>query len=254
MGLNNFLNSRGVEKFRRSFAKTTGIYFKLKRFTASTSDDLRLAKILNWNKVDYVIDIGANRGQFAVGLLDFGYKGKIVSFEPVGSVHQELSKVASKYDRWEVAKQIAIGSENGEVEINVSDNSVFSSILNIKKSHVEQKDYSKTVRTETVKIGRLDDVLPEYLDVSAHRVLLKIDTQGFEKQVLDGAPDTLSKIQGLKIEMPLTPIYEGVNYTFYDIIDVVRARGFQPYSFNREGVNLETGRINTMDGLFLLES
>jgi len=253
MSLNKILNSRGAEKFRRFLAKNTGVYFKLKRFTASTSDDLRLVKILNWNKIDYVIDIGANRGQFAIGLLEFGYKGKIVSFEPVGDVHAELSKSAANYSNWIVAKQIAIGNANGEIEINVSDNSVFSSILEIKEAHVAQKNYSKTVKKEKVPISRLDDVIDEYVDLDKHRVLLKIDTQGYEKEVIEGARGTLSKVQGIKIEMPLTPIYNNVGYTFYDIIDIVRDYKFMPFSFNKEGVNLETGRINTMDGLFLLE-
>jgi len=249
--IRKILNSKPAERARRFLGKNTGVYLKLKKFTASTSDELRTVKLLELMNIDCVIDVGANSGQFAESLYDFGYKHKVISFEPVERVYEQLEKQAAKYPQWTVAERCAIGDVDGEATLHVSDATVFSSLLKIKNSHVENKHKSRIVREEKVKTWRLDTILGKYLDNPAnHRIVIKIDTQGFEKQVLDGAEELLKSVIGLKIEIPLTPIYEDVAFTFYEIIDYMKTNGYEPYSFNNEGVNLETGRLNTIDGLF----
>lgn len=249
--IEKILNSKPLERARRFLGKKTGVYLKLKRFTASSSDELRTVMLLDLMGINCVIDVGANSGQFAESLYDFGYQHTVISFEPVKSVHEQLQKRAMKYDKWVVAEPCAIGDANGTSTINVSDATVFSSLLDIKKAYVESTQKSQVVSSEEINVFRLDTIIGKYLDVSADkRILLKIDTQGYEKQVLDGAPELLKSLVGLKIEIPLTPIYDGVAYTFYDIIDFMKENGYVPYSFNNEGVNLKTGRLNTIDGLF----
>ncbi len=248
--LEKILQSKQLERLRRRIGKATGLHLRLKRFTASASEPLRTAMLLREMGIGQVIDIGANTGQFAESLYDFGYRGKVVSFEPVSAAHRQLSQRSKAYPQWVVAPPCAIGNQEGEIEIKVSDDSVFSSALDIKESYVAHNPKSRTVRSERVPLHRIDNIAPDYIDLNKGDILLKIDTQGFEKQVLEGAEKLLSQLKGIKIEIPLYPIYEGSDFAFYEITDFMKERGFQPYSFQIEGVDLNTGRVNTIDGLF----
>ncbi len=100
---------------------------------------------------------------------------------------------------------------------------------------------------------RLDSIIDQYIDKNETSILLKIDTQGFEKEVLEGAEETLKRIKAIKIEIPLISIYDETQFTFYETIDFLKKNDFLPYSFNIEGVNLKTGRVHTIDGLFVKE-
>lgn len=204
--------------------------------------------------IKYVIDIGANTGQFAESLFDFDYQGTVISFEPVASCHEKLTRRSRKYPNFRVAERCAIGDKDTQIEFNVSDDDVFSSVLEIKKEHTRIRPKSRIVRKESVKMFRLDSIIGNYIPEGETDIMLKIDTQGFEKQVLDGAEHSLSRIRGIKIEIPLVPIYDGTRFTFYEIVDFMKQHGFMPYNFNTEGVDLETGRVFTIDGTFFRES
>ena len=251
--LQRILQSKALARSRRFVGKATGLHVRLKRFTPSASEDLRNAMLFQHMGITHVIDIGANTGQFAESLYDFGFQGKVISFEPVSSAYQELLKRAERYPHWQVAERCAIGSQDGEIEINVSDDTVFSSILEIKDSYVSHNKKSQIIGKEKTPIHRLDSIIGQYISDPSARIMLKIDTQGYEKEVLDGAPETLKRAQGLKIEIPLYAIYEHTQFAFYDILALTKAQDFQPYSFHVEGVDLNTGRVNTIDGVFFRE-
>ncbi|WP_224994452.1 FkbM family methyltransferase [Cesiribacter sp. SM1] len=252
--LHKLLNSKKAERFRRTLAIKSGLYFRLKRMGPSASGDLRVAKLLQHHQIKWVIDVGANTGQFAESLYDFGYQGRVVSFEPVSGAYQLLLERSGQYPAWSVAKRSAIGNFEGEIQIHVAADSVFSSILPITREHVQTKPQSRTIATETVPIARLDRAVKDYLPADAKDILLKIDTQGYEKEVLEGAPELLSRVKGLKLEIPLHTIYDNTKLTFYDTLEMLRKQGFSPYSIGVEGVDPATGRVNTIDGLFFRES
>ncbi len=248
--LEKFLQSKFMERTRRFLGLKSGIFLKLKRFTASASEDMRIAMLMNHQGIKYVIDIGANTGQFAESLYDFGYKGKVISFEPGSVAYKELLERSGKYPNWTVAEQCAIGAADGEIDINITDDSVFSSVLEIKDNFADSLPKAKIVKTEKVPIYAIDSIIDRYIDPSERNIVLKIDTQGYEKEVLAGAAKTIKRVKGIDIEIPFYAIYENTKFTFYDIIDLMKQEGFQPYSVNIEGVDLNTGRVNTIDGLF----
>lgn len=249
--LQSILESKLLERSKRRLGKLTGLHLRLKRFTASASEPKRTAMLLAGQGIDLVIDIGANTGQFAEGLYDFGYRGRTLSFEPVPDAHREVSTRAAAYPQWTVADRMAIGDEDGEITFNITDDTKFSSVLPIKDSYAEHNTKSAIVKQEQLPVHRLDTVLEEYVpDWRNHTILLKIDTQGYEQQVIRGATEVLAKAKGLKIEIPVYRIYEQAELDFYGTIRFVEQAGFQPFSFHVEGVDLPTGRVNTMDGLF----
>ncbi len=252
--LYKILNSKFVERTKRKMGRLTGLHVKVKRFTASASEPLRTVLIINNLGIDHVLDVGGNTGQFAESLYDFGYKNKVVSFEPVGVCHEQMLKRSKKYPNWEVAEKMAIGDKDETAMINVTNDTVFSSLLEVKKWHSDLKSTSKMVKKEEVQVHKLDTIVSNYIkDPAASKILLKIDTQGFEKEVLAGAEELLKHVTAIKIEIPLTPIYENVGLGFYETFEFLRENGYKPYSFNNEGVNLKTGRVNTIDGLFVKE-
>lgn len=165
-----------------------------------------LAQLLRQEQINLVLDIGANTGQFVLELFTFGYKQRVISFEPLSLAHAQLCRKSEIYPDWTVADRTAIGAEAGSVEIHISGNSWSSSILNMLPSHSKAEAHSAYVGSERVPVNRLDDIC----SLSANdRVVLKIDVQGYEKQVLEGAPRVLGACRAVMIEMSLLPLYEG---------------------------------------------
>jgi FkbM family methyltransferase len=180
-----------------------------------------LGDFLTSRNCDLVIDVGANAGQFGQRVRELGYAGRMVSFEPVESTYRQLAAQADA--DWQVF-HVGLGAAAGEATINVSLDSVFSSLKPLADDTERLFSIARTVRTETVRIERLDDVLR---DIPAARPFLKIDVQGFEQEVLAGAPDTLARAIGLMIEIPVTRLYEG-NWDFVSAMRFFDEAGFEP--------------------------
>jgi len=80
-------------------------------------------------------------------------------------------------------------------------------------------------------------------------VLLKIDVQGFERNVLEGAKESLKKIIGVQVEMSVIGMYEG-ELTYLEMIDYLAQYGFVLYSFENGFFNNDTGQLYQVDGIF----
>ena len=242
--------SKFAERLRRKIALNTGIFCKVKRLSASASEDLRTVKILKTFNFTKVLDIGANTGQFAESLYDFGYKSKVVSFEPTQKVYDILFKRAKKYKNWEIAEKMAIGNNCGFIEINVSSDSLFSSIKNISQTYTDYNKSSKAITQEKVKINSIDSLENIYFSKDEN-IFLKIDTQGYEKEVLEGAERSLGFVNGIKIEIPLVPIYDKIEWGLLEIVSFLNQRGFTCVSLNEVAVNNATGLVHEVDGIFI---
>jgi FkbM family methyltransferase len=203
----------------------TGVRKLLRRFGVDiTRARPQMAELIRHHGVDTVLDVGANEGQYGAELRRWGYQGRIVSFEPVSSVHAALEARAARDDRWE-ARNEALGSSDGEMEINVSEFSVFSSML-------EPNDYSRgfdaraaTVRREKVRTRRLDSIWEEVRG-GGSRFYLKVDTQGFEPEVIRGAEACLREITAVQLEISLRTMYEGET-PLVEMIGLMAERGFE---------------------------
>ena len=169
-------------------------------------------------KIDCVLDVGANIGQYATHI-------RIESFEPLGSASEKLRSKAKQdgAGKWKV-HNYALGSAPGTDTINVSTHSAASSFR--KLSAIEHAIDLTTVGQETVTIVRLDSIYSE-LCASSENVCLKIDTQGFEMQVLEGAGTRLSEIKLIQLEASLVPQYMGESL-IEDLIAYLRSRSFVP--------------------------
>ncbi len=163
----------------------------------------RLRDLLRSLAVDCVLDVGANHGQYAADLRAVGYRGRIISFEPVRREFDELQG-AFAHDRHWSGFQIALGSTNGTANLMVPEATVFSSFL------TPLRPMPGTTQAD-VEVRRLDSVLPRLLpETPRPRVFLKMDTQGFDLEVFRGAEQCLGWIVGLQSEVSVEPIYAGM--------------------------------------------
>ena len=219
------------------------------RYLPNASFDAQIVDAMKKVKINTLFDIGANTGQFSSKIRNAGYDGKIVSFEPLTSAREELIQKSSKDDNWFIHDRVAIGDRNGFVDINISKNSYSSSILPMLDTHLNAAENSEYIGIEQSPIIKLDNVADTYLDEFSN-CFIKIDTQGYESQVLDGGLKTLNKAKGVLCELSLIPLYHGQDI-WRDLILRFEKNGFVLWSLERGFTNKQNGRALHIDGLFL---
>ena len=209
----------------------------------------QLATILESTNIELVLDVGANEGQFAEEIRTFGYRGDIVSFEPLSHPYAALQRKSLSDPLWHLHPRCALGATDGNIRINVAGNSVSSSALPMLDLHRNAAPGSAYKGNETVPMIKLDTVAADYLD-SEKNALLKIDTQGYESQVLEGAKDSLSSIAAVMLELSLAPLYEG-QALWLDIVDTLLGAGFAIWAVQPVFIAPYTGRTLQVDGIFV---
>lgn len=220
----------------------------LRRYRPANSSGPQLISMLSSHRVNLVFDVGANTGQFAQALREDGFAGRIVSFEALASAHEQL-RLSSKNDPlWEVAPQAAIGSGDGEIDIHVADNSVSSSVLEMLPAHVDVAPGARYVGIERVPSRRLDSLAQGYLRNDSVS-FLKVDTQGYEDRVLDGASLTLKHVVGIQLEVSLVHLYDG-QCLFLEIAQRLKHEGFELWAVWQSFIDETSGRLIQADATF----
>jgi FkbM family methyltransferase len=211
----------------------------------------QLIAVLERFAVTAVLDVGANAGQYGSALREWGYAGRIVSFEPLAEAHRRLTERAAADTAWRVAPRMAIGDRDGEVEIEVSAESDMSSVLPQTDLLRRISPSSRVIGRETVPLRRLDGLAQDWL-ATDDAGFLKIDTQGFEAQVLAGARQLLPRLVGVQLEMALVPCYDGER-DFRALLDDLAAAGFAPFLFIPGYFERKLARQLQIDGVFMRE-
>lgn len=203
--------------------------------------------LIRYHQIDWVLDVGANAGQFGEMLRRHRFAGHILSFEPQPDAYQQLAAAAAADPRWE-ALPLALGRAAGEATIHVAGNSQSSSLLPMLAQHETSDPSSGYTHTETIQVARLDALFDEHVPPEA-RVLLKIDTQGFEQEVLAGAEGCLDRILGVELELSLVPLYEGAPL-LPELVTYMQARGFTLMAVKSAFTDPNSGQMLQADGLF----
>ena len=222
--------------------------FELRRFSVEQSENARFISMLRTYNVNLIFDIGANAGQFGVLLREIGFDGKIISFEPLSDAREILLNISKNDPLWQIALQTAIGEENGEIEIQIAGNSYSSSVLDMLDTHVRAAPDSKYIGKEKVALRKLDSIAPDYMD-SNSIAFIKIDTQGYETQVMNGAKKLMSQIVGLQVEISLVPLYKG-QCLFDEMLKKLKNDGFELWSIFPVFSDPNTAQLLQVDATF----
>lgn len=213
----------------------------LGRFTAQE----HVAHLLGLYRVNCVVDVGANHGQYATALRRGGYTGHIASFEPVPAVFEQLRGRAASDPRWEVYPY-ALGRDDGTTVINVVPGTL-SSVLPATRFGRGRYTRLREPTPCEVPLRRLDGLLDELLQgVDDPRPYLKLDTQGYDLEVFAGLGERVGDFVGLQAEVALLRIYEGMP-RMAEAIDAYEAAGFEISGMFPVSRQSRTARVLELD-------
>jgi len=219
-----------MKRFVKKLANSMGIKI-VRQLSPKARVPPALMDFLRSRSVVTVYDVGANTGQYAIGLRQRGYRGRIISFEPVREVFLTLEKAAKSDTTW-ITHNLALGAEAGIATINVTQGTEFSSMLPISEAALRHSADATVVRVDPITVATLDS-LADRDDLD--RAFLKIDAQGFEEKVLAGSSDILEKFAGVQLELPVEHMYNG-DWSLSEALRYMADRGFVPsqiYPMNR---------------------
>ena len=207
----------------------------------------RIEIIMRYN-IKTIFDVGANIGEFAENMRDAGYKHNIISFEPRRQAFSELLQKSKNDSNWNCVN-IALGKHNGTSIINIAGNNTSSSLLEMNQIHIDVKPHSKYIGKEEITVKKLDSVISDYIEPE-EEIYLKIDTQGYEKQILDEAERSISNIRVIQLEMSLIELYKG-GALIYEMVPFLESKSFFLSSIERGFHDKNSGRLLQVDGIFI---
>jgi len=206
---------------------------------------VQLPALFEMYGVNCVLDVGAHEGEYAQRLREGGYRGRIVSFEPVPRAFAELERTAADDPEWRV-EQVALGRDDSTMTMNAVPGTL-SSLREPTKFGARRYKRLRDPEPVDVPVRRLDGMLDELLEgLEQPRPYLKLDTQGFDLDVFTGAGDRIEEFVGMQSELPLMQIYEGMP-RLPEAIGVYEGAGFDVaamYPVSRQG---KTGRVLEFD-------
>lgn len=211
---------------------------------------LDLASVAAKRNIDLILDIGANLGQFKTQIRSHGFKGKIISFEPLSGAHKILEKISKSDNLWTIYPRTAVGSFTGEIDINISKNLYSSSILKITEKHLSAESNANYIDAEKVNIYTLNDIYRKLRNES--NFLIKIDTQGYEWEVIEGASEIIKKdyCKGILCELSLDELYEGQKL-WIEIVAFLEEKNFKLWSIYPGFSDKKNNKLLQLDALFL---
>ena len=184
-----------------------------------------------------LVDVGANQGDFTRAVTTLAKPHRVYAFEPQAGCLDALREILSRVPEGVLIEK-AVGDREGSIEINVTRNDKLASVLVPDQRAASGYPAGDFEVANTVEVGvtTLDQALAEVEIIE----LLKIDVQGFERQVLQGAQSVLSRSRAVLMEVNYVPHYEG-GAVFDDVYRLLCDSGFRlsgvsaPYSSGQEG-------------------
>ena len=210
-----------MKRFFRNLVRSAG--FDLTGFSPKFHPAARKLHLMQMPGLEAFLDIGANQGQFGSWLRANGWTGQIHSFEPGSRAFSALKLKADQDPNWE-AHRVAIGSKAGELELHVSKDSFSSSMKAPTETNIGTCPSVETDFSELVPVKTLDEVVEKTLP-NAKGFAVKIDVQGHESEVLQGAEMALRRCRLLIVELSLRELYRGQKL-LHELLPEIFRRGF----------------------------
>ena len=164
------------------------------------------AVLRNLGMISTVVDVGANRGQFALVVRHCFPDARIISFEPLRGPAETFTRVFANDPR--IRLQVAaLGACSGEAIIHVSARDDSSSLLPITEAQNALFPGTAETATQTIRVGRLAEFVES--ENIASPALLKLDVQGYELEALKGCEALLSRFAWVYCECSFIELYTG---------------------------------------------
>lgn len=235
-----------LKSLARKFFRQLGLEVRI--ISPTSSEDAQMMSMIKTHRINTILDVGANAGQFGQMIREAGYVGRLISFEPLSSARTALLAKSRSDPNWIIAPQAAIGAQDGEVDLNIAGNSASSSILDMLDTHTTAAPQSAYVSKETVPLRTLDNLANEYI-LPASVLFIKIDTQGYEDRVIRGAPVMMKRAVGVQLELSLVPLYDS-QILYDDILRRILGMGFKLWSITPVFIDPTNGRLMQVDATF----
>jgi FkbM family methyltransferase len=174
----------------------------------------------------------------------------LISFEPLSDAHAALVTTAAPDPLWDVVERCAVGANDGQAEINIAGNSYSSSLLPMLDLHRDAAPDSAYRGTESCRIITLDSYIDQTFSDPTTLFGLKIDTQGYEAQVLDGLKRHHDRVKVIVCEMSLAPLYAGGPSTS-ELCRQLAGLGYRCVALGPGFEDRRTGAMLQIDGVFV---
>jgi len=190
-----------------------------------------LNKVINYFGVDCIFDVGANKGQYAQRLRrEVGFKGDIISFEPIPECAAHVRYLAQKDPRWFV-EEVALSDFVGTVKFNIMADSEFSSLLSPNNKNMQFENLNKITQELDVVSDTIEKMYEKYGGIlNFKKPYLKMDTQGNDLNVAKGAADKLQCFVAIQSELSVVKIYDD-SPGYMDMIQFYESKGFRLSAF-----------------------
>jgi FkbM family methyltransferase len=215
-----------IETFMDKLRRKADFWIGRKETLAEHQSAVHLRRLHKILKLDLVLDVGGNVGQFATFIRKrVGYHGDMVTFEPIPDIANKLIRIADSDKKWEIVQK-GVGDKRGSMQFNIMESSPLSSLLSPTTAETDILVSLNTVK-EVISIDIV--TLDQFIKASEFRgrrnILLKLDVQGYEERCLDGAIETLKHVSVIHIEMSVTPLYQGMP-KYYSLMEKLDELGF----------------------------
>ena len=227
--------------------------FDVVRYGRLSAVEERVALLADRIGLNSILDVGANVGQFRNKVRSFAYNGRVISFEPQQTAHQQLVQSAGNNPDWIIYPRCALGDVTGTAKINLAGNSQSSSLLPMRGRHIEAWPETRYVGAEEVPVKTLSQVFADDPELFAGRHVLKMDAQGYELNILKGAEDVLGQIDIVMLEASLVTLYDG-EPTVATLLNHLEGRQFDCYAICPGFSDAKNFQMLQVDMLFVKRS
>lgn len=218
---------------------------QLKETLSEESENWRFLKN---HRIDSVLDLGANEGQFAKLIRRACPDALVWSFEPLPDVFKKLVE-HTRTDSAIHPVNLAVSDKNGEVNMNQCEFSPSSSLLSMAQLHRDEWPHSTLHKNVLVRLVRLDDWISDNGIEVGRGTLLKVDVQGHELSVLKGGAETIRNVGLAVIEVEFYELYEQ-QPLFSEIHAMMKSLGFRYRGNVEQHYSRKSDQILFADAIF----
>jgi len=203
-------------------------------------------KILVKNKEPIIFNVGAHNGESIKRYRNIFKNAKFHSFEPQKKNFFKLKKYENNKIK---INNFALGAQNKILKFNINDDDSTSSFL--------KPFHSEKLINKKLKLNKIENIKIETLDryVEKHRIntidILKIDVQGFERDVLLGAKKTLKNIVKIvELEIIFIDYYQKKS-SFYELENILYPMGFELFTVSSPVLKDKDYQLKWLDAIYI---